>query len=78
MQDLACFIAPRKLVIIAGKEDKIFPLYGVKKGYKIVENIFQKVGGKRNLSFNQNTERALVCEDIVWNAIHEETEKLNW
>ena len=78
MQDLACLIAPRKLVVIAGKEDKIFPLYGVKKGYKIVESIFEKAGVKENCRLIETPKGHWWCEDIIWNAIHEEIEKLNW
>ena len=43
MQDLACLIAPRPLLIVAGEEDAIFPYYGVEKAYKTVEKIYQKV-----------------------------------
>ncbi|MBQ8390975.1 MAG: hypothetical protein IJX50_00340, partial [Clostridia bacterium] len=37
MGDLGCLIAPRKLVAVCGIEDKIFPLNGVEKSFKIIK-----------------------------------------
>ena len=44
MGDLACLIAPRKLVVAAGREDTIFPLDGVKKTYAVIERIYHAAG----------------------------------
>ncbi len=40
MGDLAGLIAPRGLIIAAGKDDKIFPLQGVKESFEIAEKLF--------------------------------------
>ncbi len=44
MQDLACLIAPRKLAIISGVADKIFPYDGVLRGFQTIEKIYAKAG----------------------------------
>ena len=78
MQDLSCLIAPRNLVIVAGEADEIFPLYGVEKGYKTVKNIYEKAGFAENCRLVKTPKAHWWCEDIVWNAIKEEIEKLGW
>lgn len=69
MQDLAGLIAPRKLLIIAGKEDSIFPVYGVEKGYETVEKIFSKIGKPENCRLVETMKGHWWCEDVVWEAI---------
>lgn len=44
MGDLACLIAPRPLVLVCGKEDKIFPLEGVKKSFETVKKAYHDAG----------------------------------
>lgn len=41
MGDLAGLIAPKRLVIVAGEKDTIFPIEGVRLGYRTVERIYQ-------------------------------------
>ena len=48
MGELAALIAPRPLVIVAGREDKIFPLHGVKETYAKVEAIYRSAGAPEN------------------------------
>ncbi len=69
MQDLAMLIAPRKLVVIAGQDDKIFPLDGVKKGYETVKAIYEKAGVKDNCSLIVTPNGHYWCEDLVWAGI---------
>lgn len=38
--DIAGLIAPRPLVVVAGRDDDIFPLSGVRKAYKQIRNIY--------------------------------------
>ncbi len=71
MQDLACLIAPRKLVIIAGGQDNIFPYMGSYKGYVTVEEIYNKAGAKGKCNYVRTPKGHYWCEDIVWNAINE-------
>jgi len=44
MGDMAACIAPRKLIVINGKEDPIFPEKGVQKTYTTVKKIYQATG----------------------------------
>lgn len=48
MGDLSCLIAPRPFIIVAGKEDMIFPKQGVEETYKIVKMIYEKAGAPNN------------------------------
>ncbi len=75
MQDLAMCIAPRKLVIIAGEEDKIFPIHGVKEGYKTVQAAYEKAGAKDNCNLITTPKGHYWCEDLVWAGIKESLDK---
>ena len=78
MQDLSCLIAPRPLKIIAGQQDEIFPLNGVKKGYETVEKIYKKANAQDKCTLIETPKGHWWCEDIIWNAINEEVQKLGW
>jgi dienelactone hydrolase len=47
--DIIGLIAPRPLVLVAGKEDEIFPLPGVKKAFKQVKAIYTAAGAPQNV-----------------------------
>ena len=42
MGELACLVAPRKLVLINGGIDPIFPIKGTKEVYTVIEKIYKK------------------------------------
>jgi len=44
MGDLAALIAPRPLVVVAGKEDPIFPLEGVRETFATIQAIYDRFG----------------------------------
>jgi hypothetical protein len=44
LADLACLIAPRPWVVVAGREDTIFPLAGVQEAYAGIQRIYQATG----------------------------------
>lgn len=46
MGDLACLIAPRPLVVVAGKEDEIFPIKGVRSTFRRIRDIYSAAGHK--------------------------------
>ena len=71
MQDLACLIAPRKFIPIAGKEDAIFPIHGVRTGFETVENIYREENAQENCKLYETPMGHWWCEDIVWPAINE-------
>lgn len=78
MQDLSCLIAPRKLSIISGKVDNIFPIEGVREGYKTVEKIYKKAGAEHNVELIETPEGHFWCEDLVFNAIDNCAKELGW
>ena len=48
MGDLAMLIAPRPLIVVCGKDDRIFPLEGVKREFATVEKIYHAAGVPEN------------------------------
>ena len=78
MQDLACLIAPRNLVVVAGKEDKIFPVQGVREGYDTVQKIYKKAGAQGKCRLVETEKAHWWCEDVVWNAVKAECDALGW
>lgn len=78
MQDLACLIAPRHLSVIAGVNDNIFPITGVREGYATVEQIYAKEDASDACSLTVTPREHWWCEDIVWGEILRVTEKLGW
>lgn len=78
MQDLSAIIAPRKLIVIAGKNDDIFPIEGVKEGFETVKRIYEKSGVPENCRLEITPDNHLWRTDIVWKAINEETAKFGW
>lgn len=44
LQDIACLIAPRPLVVVAGREDPIFPIQGVEEAFATIRAIYATVG----------------------------------
>ena len=41
MGDLAVMIAPKKLVVVCGKDDNIFPLHGVRETFSIIGTLYE-------------------------------------
>jgi len=44
MADLAGLIAPRPLIVVAGKDDGIFPLPGVQQAFATIKQVYQAMG----------------------------------
>lgn len=78
MQDLACMIAPRKLVVVAGEKDDIFPIDGVRRGFETIKQIYTKNGVEENCCLIETPKAHWWCSDIVWKAIQRETKKIGW
>ena len=71
MQDLACLIAPRKLLIITGREDIIFPIEGVKRGFNTVKKIYEKAGAPDNCKLVVTDKGHYWCPDVSWENINQ-------
>ena len=78
MQDLACLIAPRPLAIIAGQQDQIFPIEGVRRGFKTVKSIYTAAGVPDACRLIETPREHWWCVDLVWETINAEAEKLGW
>lgn len=48
MGELACLIAPRKLLVINGAKDPIFPIKGTHEVYSVIEKIYKKENAADN------------------------------
>lgn len=48
MGDLSALIAPRPLIVVCGKDDPIFPLFGVKEAYETIKKVYKKAGAENN------------------------------
>ena len=78
MQDLSALIAPKNLVIVAGKKDPIFPIDGVEDGYETVKAVYEKAGCPDKCRVVKTPKDHWWCVDIIWPAIDEETKKMGW
>ena len=47
--DLAGLVAPRPLVLVAGREDPIFPFPGVEKAYAVAQRYYAEAGAPERL-----------------------------
>ncbi len=50
MGDLGGLIAPRRLVVVAGKEDPIFPMVGVKKAFGTIRDFYKTMDCEEKVS----------------------------
>ena len=78
MQDLACLISPRPLIVVAGQEDKIFPMDGVEDGFQTVQKIYAATNATENCELVKTPKAHWWCEDIVWAAVQKRTQALGW
>lgn len=78
MQDLAALIAPRRLIVITGREDPIFPIDAVRKSFATVSEIYKKAGVPDNCHIVETPNAHYWRPDLVWSAVKEEAEALGW
>ena len=71
MGDLAGLIAPRKLVIAAGKEDPIFPIDGTLKTYENVKRLYKAASAEENCALVIGERGHLNYADLLWEKLHE-------
>lgn len=71
MGDLTGLIAPRRLLIVAGKDDPIFPLEGVRRAFATAQRIYEAAGvaGRLRLIVGEGGHRFYASE--AWGAIQE-------
>ncbi len=71
MHDIAGLIAPRKLVIAAGKEDKIFPIEPTHEGFEKIKLIYKAAGAENNCALEIGEGGHLNYADQLWQRLHE-------
>lgn len=75
MGDIAGLIAPRKLVVVHGVEDKIFPDNGVRETYELIKKMYEAAGAPENCRLVSGPEGHRFYADLSWPVVHELTGK---
>lgn len=71
MGDLGGIIAPRKLIVVNGKNDPVFPEKGVKKSYELIKKMYSYAGVPENCSLVTGDGGHRFYADIAWQKINE-------
>ena len=71
MADLAGLIAPRKLVIAAGKKDRIFPAEGTEKTFETIQKLYTYAGCPASCALLWGERGHYNYADLLWQKIHE-------
>lgn len=75
MGDIGCLIAPRKLIVVNGDKDEIFPIAGAKEAYDVIATAYRKLGSSSNCEMVIGDGGHRFYEDDVWPVINEMLEK---
>jgi dienelactone hydrolase len=71
MYDVAGLIAPRPLLIVAGKEDPIFPIAGVRLAFARVQEMYAAAGAPGNVELFVGPEGHRYYPQRVWSFVRE-------
>lgn len=71
MGELACLIAPRPLIVVAGQKDNGFLIDGVHKVYNVIEQIYEKEGVPENCKLIVGPEGHRFYADLSWGVFRE-------
>lgn len=75
MGDLAVMIAPKKLVLVCGEQDDIFPLHGVKETFGIIENLYKAADAEDCCALVVGAGGHRFYADDAWPLMHRLLEK---
>jgi cephalosporin-C deacetylase-like acetyl esterase len=78
MHDVAILAAPKKITFVAGKEDGIFPLQGVKDSFSVVQRIYKKAGAPDKCKLVETPKGHWWCKDIIWDEVKKGVKELGW
>ena len=70
MGDLAVLIAPKKLVVVCGREDNIFPLEGVREEFAIMQKLYAAFGAEDSCALVIGDEGHRFYADKAWPVMH--------
>ncbi len=76
MGDLGALIAPRKLLVVSGEKDNIFPIEPAKETYSITKNIYKMLGVAENCNMVVGNGGHQFYPDEAWPIIHKYLEEL--
>ena len=68
--DLAGLIAPRKLVVVNGAEDTIFPKKGVDETMETIRSLYRSAGAPDNVCLVTGSGGHRFYADLAWPEIH--------
>ena len=71
MADIAGLIAPRKLVVAAGKTDDIFPIDGSLKTFEKIKYLYEQCGAENNCAMVIGDGGHYNYADLLWQKIEE-------
>lgn len=71
MGELACLIAPRPLVLVAGVKDEGFHINGSREVAQIVQKIYDKAGASDKFRFIEGPEGHRYYASLSWPVVHE-------
>lgn len=71
MWDIAGLIAPRPLLIVAGKYDDIFPINATKKSFQNLKKIYKAAGAENKCRLMIGSEGHRFYADLAWKNLNE-------
>ncbi len=71
MYDIAGLIAPRPMLVIAGREDMIFPIDGVRRAFEKAQAVYAALGAEDNLELYVGDEGHRFYAARVWEFLEE-------
>ena len=66
MYDVMGLFAPKPVVIVAGKDDEIFPLHAVRAAFKRLRRIYDNCGAAENCHLVEGGEGHRFYADLAW------------
>ena len=78
MADLAGLIAPRRLSVMTGLYDDIFPIDGVKEAFFASQKIYERLDAIDNISLVVSESGHIFDEILFWQSITAQTDKMGW
>ena len=70
MGDIGGLIAPRKLIVVNGKEDDIFPDEGVRESFDIIKRLYEAAGVPENCELVTGPAGHRFYADPAWPVVH--------
>ena len=70
MGDIGCLIAPRKLIVVNGDKDPIFPISGAKKAFDTITSAYRKLDSDENCKMVVGDGDHRFYGDDVWPVIN--------